>query len=102
MEHRLVKDSKVKDAMDSKFRYVLVVAERAEQLMRGARAKLDLPGAKETRVAQEEIDQELVEWDYGPEPPLEMPSDEALAAASAEAEAAAAAEADESDDDAVH
>jgi DNA-directed RNA polymerase subunit K/omega len=100
MEHRLVKDSKVKDAMDSKFRYVLVVAERTEQLMRGARAKLELPAAKETRVAQEEIDQELVEWDYGPEPPLEMPSDEALAAASAEA---AAAEADEdSDDDAVH
>lgn len=97
MDHKLVKDSKVKDAMDSKFRYVLVVAERTEQLMRGARAKIELPSAKETRVAQEEIDQELVEWDYGPEPLLELPEDDEGA------EAEAFAEDEESDDsDAVH
>jgi DNA-directed RNA polymerase subunit K/omega len=65
-------DSEVKEAMDSKFRYVLVVAERAEQLLRGARAKLDLPNAKPTRVAQEEIDREMVEWDYGPAPQPEL------------------------------
>lgn len=61
-------DSAVRERMDSKFRYVLVVAERAEQLMRGARAKLELAGAKPTRVAQTEIDRELVDWDYGPAP----------------------------------
>ncbi len=66
------KDSRVKDEMDSKFRYVLVVAERAEQLLRGARAKLDLPNVKPTRIAQEEIDQEMVEWGYGPAPEPEL------------------------------
>lgn len=66
------KDSSVKEAMDSKFRYVLVVAERAEQLLRGARAKLDLPNVKPIRVAQEEIDREMVEWGYGPAPEPEL------------------------------
>ena len=62
----------VRESMDSKFRYVLLVAQRAEQLMRGARAKLDLPGVKATTVAREEIDRSLVEWDYGPAPEPEL------------------------------
>lgn len=62
----------VRESMDSKFRYVLLVAQRAEQLMRGARAKLDLPGVKPTSVAREEIDRSLVEWDYGPAPEPEL------------------------------
>lgn len=62
----------VRESMDSKFRYVLLVAQRAEQLMRGARSKLDLPGAKPTSVAREEIDRSLVEWDYGPAPEPEL------------------------------
>lgn len=52
---------------DSKFRYVLLASERAEQLVRGARAKLDLP-AKHTRVAMEEVRRGLVDWGYGPAP----------------------------------
>lgn len=60
--------SDVRENMDSKFRYVLVVAERAEQLLRGARAKVEVGQAKPTRVAQEEIDRRLVDWDYGPAP----------------------------------
>jgi len=62
----------VRESMDSKFRYVLLVAQRAEQLMRGARPKLDLPGVKPTSVAREEIDRSLVEWDYGPAPEPEL------------------------------
>jgi len=60
--------SEVRETMDSKFRYVLIVAERAEQLLRGARAKIDLGDAKPTRVAQFEVDRELVDWGYGPAP----------------------------------
>ena len=75
MESSTPKDSRVKEAMDSKFRYVLIVAERAEQLLRGARAKLDLPNVKPTRIAQEEIDQEMVEWGYGPAPELGLSLD---------------------------
>lgn len=50
---------------DSKFRYVLLASERAEQLVRGARSKIDYPG-KHSRVAMEEVRRGLIEWDYGP------------------------------------
>jgi DNA-directed RNA polymerase omega subunit len=55
--------------MDSKFRRVLVAATRAEQIMRGARPKIEAGKRKPTRVALEEVDQSLVEWGYGPPPP---------------------------------
>jgi DNA-directed RNA polymerase omega subunit len=54
------------EQFDSKFRFVLLASARAEQLVRGAHAKVDLPaGRKPTRVAMEEIKQGLVEWGYG-------------------------------------
>lgn len=56
-------------AIDSKFRRVLVAAHRAEQLMKGARAKVESGKRKPTRVAMEEVDRSLVEWGYGPPPP---------------------------------
>ena len=57
--------SKIPEKLDSKFRFVLVAAERAEQLMQGARARLEsTTGKKPTRIAQEEIRRELVTWDY--------------------------------------
>ncbi len=91
----------VRESIDSKFRYVLLVAERAEQLMRGARAKLDIGGAKATHVAKEEIDRRAVEWDYGPAPEPEL---EALAIDEdeAEEEAAEAEEAGEEEEAEVH
>jgi DNA-directed RNA polymerase omega subunit len=55
--------------MDSKFRRVLVAASRAEQIMRGARPKVEAGKRKPTRVALEEVDQSLVDWGYGPPPP---------------------------------
>ncbi len=54
--------------MDSTFRFILVAARRAEQLMRGSRPKVDTAGTKPSRVALAEISQELVEWSYGPPP----------------------------------
>ena len=58
-----------KPTMDSKFRRVLVAASRAEQIMRGARPKVEAGKRKPTRVALEEVDQSLVDWGYGPPPP---------------------------------
>jgi DNA-directed RNA polymerase omega subunit len=55
-------------AIDSKFRRVLVAANRAEQLMRGARPKIEAGKRKPTRVAMEEVDHSLIEWGYGPPP----------------------------------
>ena len=55
------------ERIDSKFRYVLLAATRAEQLMLGAQSKLDKP-QKPTSSAMREVMEELVEWDYGPRP----------------------------------
>lgn len=55
------------ERIDSTFRYVLISARRAEQLMMRAAPKIDVPG-KPTRVAMQEIDRDLVAWDYGPPP----------------------------------
>ena len=68
-------DGKNPAKIDSKFRFVLVAAQRAEQLMRGARPKLDVKG-KPTRVAMEEVTGEKVEWDFGP-PPAPEPAEAA-------------------------
>jgi|GEM_PF-7087780 len=60
--------SKMPEKVDSKFRFVLVAAHRAEQLMQGARVVLDSPGDKKsTRIAQEEVREDLVAWELGPE-----------------------------------
>lgn len=80
------------DKIDSKFRYVLVAAQRAEQLMRGARPHQEAirkaePGQKKpTRVAQTEVHGDMVAWDYGPEPGTV--TEEAVEAADAGAVAA--------------
>ncbi len=59
---------KMPEGVDSKFRLVLLVARRAEQLMRGARPRLqtDRP-LKPTRLAAAEFEENRVRWDYGEE-----------------------------------
>jgi len=53
--------------IDSKFRFVLLSANRAEQMMRGAQPRVDADGRKLISVAMDEIMEDLVSWDYGPE-----------------------------------
>ena len=56
------------EGVDSKFRLALLIARRAEQLMRGARPKIETERpVKPTRLAAQEFEQSLVRWDYGPE-----------------------------------
>ncbi|MCU1350416.1 MAG: DNA-directed polymerase subunit omega [Acidobacteria bacterium] len=50
------------EGVDSRFRYVLLVAKRAEQLIQGSPAKLRTKHAKPTRVAMEEIARNQVKW----------------------------------------
>jgi DNA-directed RNA polymerase subunit omega len=65
----------IPDRVDSTFRYVLLAARRAEQLMRGARPRVDAGSPKPTRIALREISDNLVSWDYGPPPaPPEAPA----------------------------
>ena len=59
---------KFPDKVDSKFRFVLVAAARAEQMMRGARPKVEPGQNKPGRVAMQEIREGAVDWGYGPAP----------------------------------
>ena len=53
-----------REAPDSKFAYVVVLARRARQLMGGARPMVDNPRAhKNTRIAEEELAQGLLEYE---------------------------------------
>ena len=65
---------------DSKFRFVLLASIRAEQLVRGARPKLEGISKKPTRVAMEELKSGLVPWSYGAPPAVEPPESEGAAA----------------------
>jgi DNA-directed RNA polymerase omega subunit len=67
---------KSNERVDSKFRYVLLASERAEQLMRGAQTKAADAVGKPTRIAMEELNRNLFEWDYGPAPEEEPLSEE--------------------------
>lgn len=87
-------EQQLADRIDSKFRYVLLTAARAEQLMRGARAKLEAVPPKPTTIAMTEVDRDVIEWGYGPSPREQ----EAAAAEAAAAEAAARAEAGAEED----
>jgi len=64
-------------AIESKFRLVHIAARRAEQLMMGARPKMETKHAKETRVALSEVDQNLIRWQLAPAEPA--PADIPLA-----------------------
>lgn len=61
--------------VESKFRLVHIAARRAEQLVQGARPKIESKHAKVTRVALEEVNLDLIKWQLaGNEPtPEEVP-----------------------------
>ncbi len=69
----------IPEKIDSKFRFVLLAAHRAEQMVRGARPKSDSGPRKPTRAAMREIMADEVVWGYGPPPPpaVEAPPQEA-------------------------
>jgi DNA-directed RNA polymerase omega subunit len=50
------------EGIDSKFRYVLLVSKRAEQLIQGAMPRSRTRHAKPTRIAMEEIARNQVKW----------------------------------------
>jgi len=50
------------DRVDSKFRYVLLVAKRAEQLIQGSSAKIKSRYSKPTRIAMEEVNRNQINW----------------------------------------
>jgi DNA-directed RNA polymerase omega subunit len=70
----------IPEGVDSKFRLVLLIARRAEQLMRGARPKIKTERAlKPTRLAAEEFEENEIRWDYGEEGGVLEPATEEAA-----------------------
>ena len=64
------------EGVDSKFRYVLLVSKRAEQLVQGSMPKIKSRHAKPTRIAMEEIARNQVKWQLSP--PVEEEEQTAL------------------------
>ena len=61
-----VKEEKVEQVIDSKYRKILIAAKRSKQLQKGARARVQIPNAKPTRVALEEIARGLIAFEIIP------------------------------------
>jgi DNA-directed RNA polymerase subunit omega len=78
---------RIPERIDSTFRYVLLAAKRAEQLMRGARPKIEMIPTKPARIAMREVTEELISWDYGPMPQPEPAATESVDAVTEEAPA---------------
>lgn len=54
------------EGIESRFRYVLLVAKRAEQLIQGAQPKMRPRHYKPTRIAMEEVERNAVKWQMTP------------------------------------
>ena len=60
--------------IESKFRLVHIAARRAEQLVQGARPKMESRHVKPTRIALDEVHADLVRWAL----PGQIPVDERI------------------------
>ena len=60
--------------VESKFRLVHIAARRAEQLVQGARPKMESRHVKPTRIALDEVHADLVRWAL----PDQIPPDEGI------------------------
>ncbi len=65
----------IQEDYDSKFRFVLLAAQRSEQLIKGARPRVDKISPKNAKIAMQEVLEKTIEWGYGPAP--EKPIEEA-------------------------
>ncbi len=60
------KDPQMIPQIDSNYRKILIAAKRAKQLMKGARPRVNLPDAKPTRIALEEVERGLIDFELTP------------------------------------
>lgn len=58
----------IPQSIDSKFRFILVAAKRARQLQAGARALVQTPFKKPTKIAIAELEAGLVPFEMPPIP----------------------------------
>ena len=58
--------SKIPDSIGSKYRFIILAAERAKQLQSNARPKLKTRSTKPAQIAMQEIEQDLVSFEITP------------------------------------
>jgi DNA-directed RNA polymerase subunit omega len=58
--------TKMTTQIDSKYRKILIAAKRSKQIQKGARPRIQLPDAKPTRLALEEVERGLVNFELLP------------------------------------
>jgi DNA-directed RNA polymerase omega subunit len=54
--------------IENKYRKVLVAAQRARQIQKGARPQLQVPGMRATRIALEEVERGLISFEFISDP----------------------------------
>ncbi len=52
--------------IDSKYRKILIAAKRSKQIQKGARPRLNLSSSKPTRIALEEVEHGLINFEITP------------------------------------
>jgi DNA-directed RNA polymerase subunit omega len=62
----LVKHLIVPKKVDSKFRFITVAAQRAQQLQNGAKPRVETRARKATRIAMQEVMAGTVSWEVAP------------------------------------
>ena len=58
--------SKIPDSIGSKYRFIILAAERAKQLQSNARPKIKTRSIKPAHIAMQEIEQDLVSFEITP------------------------------------
>ena len=58
--------SKIPDSIGSKYRFIILAADRAKQLQSNARPKLKTRSTKPAQIAMQEIEQDLVSFEITP------------------------------------
>ena len=58
--------SRIPDSIGSKYRFIILAAERAKQLQNNARPKLKTRSIKPAHIAMQEIEQDLVSFEITP------------------------------------
>jgi DNA-directed RNA polymerase subunit omega len=62
MENQENNDMK-SQSIDSKYRKILIAAKRSKQIQKGARPRINLANSKPTRIALEEVERGLVNFE---------------------------------------
>jgi DNA-directed RNA polymerase subunit omega len=60
------KETKKIMAIDSKYRKILIAAKRSKQIQKGARPRVQVTSTKATRVALEEVNRGLIDFEIMP------------------------------------